>query len=145
FGRRRASAMSFRNVARRAVALDEAGVMDRQVGCALLEGRHGIAPLAHHFGDELVSPGDGTTRAIDERFLQVVPLLGEHIALLGAERTDVEVLDTLLPFDELGFGRALVVRMGDRPVVLAPVLRMESLRLLVPRNGVPNDRADDGE
>jgi hypothetical protein len=145
FRRRRASAMPFRDVARGAVVLDEYSVVDRKVGCALLEIRDRIAALPHHFRDEAIRLGDRATRIVDEQLLQVVPLLAEQVALVGGERTNVEVLDAFLPFDELGFGRALAARMGNRPVVLAAVLLMEHLCLVATGNRVPNDPADDGE
>lgn len=78
---------------RGAVVLDDAGMVDGDVGGALLEVGDGIAAGLHERGDEFVGFGDGALGMIDEAGLHGLPVGHEAFALGGAEVADLEVFD----------------------------------------------------
>jgi hypothetical protein len=94
-----------RHVMGDAVVGDEARVVDRQVGGALLEVGDRIAAGRHHLADQLVGAGDRRTGVVDELGLHMAPAVDVTVGLDGGQAADVEALDALLPAPELDSAR----------------------------------------
>ena len=105
-----------------AVVGDQLGVVDRQVRRALLEVADRIAALLHHLIDERIGGARSAPRVVDESRLDRAPAALVVHPLRRAEWTDVELLDTLLSFDELGFRLARAAHLPHRTIVLRSVL-----------------------
>jgi len=113
FGRRGVSAMSIGDLARRAIVVDDASVVNGEIGGALVEVGDRIAARLHDFLDELVGACDGPSRIVDEHRLHAAPSLTEEVALIGLQRPDLQMLDALLSFDQLFFSALLVADFAD--------------------------------
>ena len=101
----------------RQIMLGHLAMIDREIGVAMFEIGHGIAPRVHHIGQQPVGPADGLYRAVDEQRLGFGPVGSVAIALGGGQRTDLEFRDALPAFDQVGFGIATLAAHFDRAVV----------------------------
>ncbi len=113
-----------------AVVFDDAGMVDRDVGGALLEVDDGIAAGVHEGGDELVGLDDGAAGVVDEAGLDELPLVEEALAFGGGEVVDVEAVDALFAGCEGGLGVALGAAFEDRALVLGAEASAQMLGLL---------------
>jgi hypothetical protein len=93
----------------RAIVLDHTGVVDRDVGGALLEIADGVASCPHNFANELVSVVRCATRIVHEPGLDGLPATEELLALLTVECSDIEVLDPFFALAKLALRFALIV------------------------------------
>ena len=112
--------MRLGDVVRGAVVLNDLGVVDRDVGRALLEVGHRVPALIHDLGHEPVGVADRRGRVIDEPCLDGPPTGAEPRASVGLERVDRQLLDALLPLRERRLRAALAPVLVDRPGVLRP-------------------------
>jgi len=69
---------------RRAVIHDDIGVIDRDIGDALLEIAERIAARVHDLADDAVGLRDGTGRVVDELGLNAVPHLSKPRRLVAS-------------------------------------------------------------
>jgi len=113
FRRRGVPAMSIGDLARCAIVVDDASVVDGKIRGALVEVRDRIAARLHDFLNELVGARDGSARIVDEHRLHAAPALTEEVALVGLQRPDLQMLDALLPFHQLFFGALLIADLAD--------------------------------
>ena len=113
-----------------AVVFDDAGVVDRDVGGALLEVDHGIAAGVHERGDEFVGFDDGAAGVINEAGLHELPLVEEALAFGGCEVVDLEALDALFTSCEGGLGFALGATLEDRAFVFGAEAGAQAFGLL---------------
>jgi hypothetical protein len=119
-----------RDVARRAVIVDDARMVHGEVRRALIEVRDRISARLHHVLHQPVGLRDGSLRVVDEARLYGAPLLEVSTLLVGAQRPDVELFDALLALHELRLRAALVADLGHGALVLGPVSRAELLASL---------------
>jgi hypothetical protein len=82
---------------RRPIIFHDLGMVDRNVGSALLEVAHWISARCHHVGDETVCFGNGFARGVYELGLDRAPCGGVTADLRRLQFTDVKFLQTLLP------------------------------------------------
>ena len=83
-------------------------MINRDVRGPLFEVPHRVASRLHDFLDQAVGVGDGRLRIIHETRLSGGPLPAESLSLLGGERLQCQLLDTLLARLQLQSGRALI-------------------------------------
>ena len=93
-----------------AVVLDHLRVVDRDVGCALLEVLDRVAALGHHRLDQAVGRDDGRLRIVDELGLHDSPRLQVPAPGRLRQRPDREPVVSLLARSQLGLGLALCSR-----------------------------------
>jgi hypothetical protein len=136
------SFVTFGDRARSAIVTDEPRMMNGEIGGALLEVRDGISAGLHYFLDERVGAGDGARRVVDEHFLDAPPLLGEQVSLIGEQRTNLEVLNSLLSLDELFLGTALTADLMNSSGVLRPIPFLERFGSTFPICQVPDHASD---
>ncbi len=126
---------------RRAVVVDDDGVVDRDVGGAQLEVDNRVAALGEQFAHQAVGLDQHALGIVDERGLQALPGLREARHLGRSERHDLEVLHALLAPPEFRLGLGLAAEPGRDGVVLRPEALPEPLRL-IGAIGEPGDGAD---
>ena len=85
-----------------AVVLDDVGVVDGDVGRAMVEVVDRVAALAHHPGHQALGAPDGVLRGVDELRLHALPRRRVFLSRLGGQLDDVELLALLLALDQLG-------------------------------------------
>ena len=64
------------------VVLDDAWMLDGQVGSSCVEILRRISTCCHHFGDESIRSRDRAVRIVDEHALDPVPFTREGVHLL---------------------------------------------------------------
>jgi hypothetical protein len=136
-GRGHAAAMTNRNLARGAVVLDDAAMMYRQIGGALIEVGYRIAARLHHLFDQSVGASHRAARIIDEHCLYVPPLLRERTALLGRERPNLQGVHSLLTPHQFILGATLIADLADGSRVLGPIQSAKILRAATLHGDVP--------
>src|SRR5437867_5122956 len=121
-------------------------MINRDVRGPLFEVPHRVASRLHDFLDQAVGVGDGRLRIIHETRLSGGPLPAESLSLLGRERLQCQLLDTLLARLQLLLGLAPVADLSDGPVVLGtePAAEAVSSSLLNDDPGHDRER-DDGQ
>src|SRR6185369_89576 len=82
-----AALIAQRNRLRRAVMLDNRGMVDRDIGGTAFEVAHRIAPFAHQVAYQLVRLHQHAFRVVDETALQGFPVLLNLAASAGANGT----------------------------------------------------------
>ena len=65
-----------------AVVLDDAWMLDGQVGSSCVEILHRVSTCGHHLGDESIRGRDRAVRIVDEHALDPVPFTREGVRLL---------------------------------------------------------------
>ena len=130
-----------------AVGVDDAGMVDGDVGGPLIEVGYGIAASVHEGGDELIGFEDGSLRVVDETGLNGLPIGFGAFAFGGGEVAKVEVFDTRLAGLEMGLGAAFGTLLEDGTVVLgaealAQLCGGVATMVLVDRNGDDEDESD---
>jgi hypothetical protein len=135
-----------------AVVIDDAGMVDRDVGGALFEVGDGVAAGLHEGGDEIVGLNDRAAGMVDEAGLDDLPVGEEALAFGGGKVTDVEVVDALFTRGEGGLGVAFGAALEDGAVILGTKAGAEMLGLLFALihndgnyNGDDHDKSDDGD
>jgi hypothetical protein len=111
------------DLVRRAVLLDDGGVVDRDVARHLLEVPGRVAALLHHALDQAAGVGDGLAGPVDERLLGGAPVRGEGVAPGRVQRADVELVAAVGALLQLALG----VTLAAAAVQGAVVLRAEPL------------------
>ncbi len=81
--------MSIGDLARRAVVVDDASVMDGEIRGALIEVGNRVPARHHHFIHEFVRACDGSGWIVDEHRLYAAPALTEEVALIRLQRPDL--------------------------------------------------------
>jgi len=106
-----------------AVIADQAGVIDREVGGALLEVADGIAARLHHFSEEFIGPPDRSAGVVDELALDLHPAVRKALDFAAVERAYAERFDPLLALPQFSLGFAAVAGLVDGGDILRAVFR----------------------
>src|SRR4051794_32650986 len=125
-----------------AVVLDDLGVVDGDIGRALVElVGDGVAAVAHDLHHERVGLADGGRGLVDEATLGVAPAVGVAVARGGLELADLELVAPLTALAQLGLGFAAVAAaLLDRGLVFGAEALLQLLRSPLAHE---NDRSDD--
>jgi hypothetical protein len=127
---------------------DDAGMLDGQVGGALLEIGHRVAAGGHDLSNQPVGVAYDPRRVVDEARLDALPGASRAFALSRLERADVELRDAFLPGLELGDGAPFVAALRNGMLVLRaePLAQVLSLPAACgePDHGADDDQRDDG-
>src|ERR1700747_2628407 len=113
---------------------------DGDVGSALLEVAHWISACPHDSVDQLVGLIDGTRWIVAEARLHGSPLGDVALALISRQHADVELLHSLLAFEQSDLGLARPALLHDA-VVLGPESLLQICRSPLTHNS-PNDQQD---
>lgn len=104
-------------LSRRAVVLNDHGMIYGQVGRTSLEVLERIATCRHHLRDELVGLADGALRVVDKAGLNATPFARKGVRLVVRERVQLEVADALGALSQKGL-RTLLTDSRDGSFVL---------------------------
>jgi hypothetical protein len=113
------------------IVLHDLGVIDGDVGGALIEILHWVAASGHDSRDQPVRLVDGRIRIVDELKLDHVPGLLEPVSFIRKERTNLVSLDAFLELPEPVFGFEPAALFLNCPVILRAELALQSLALAV--------------
>jgi hypothetical protein len=97
-------------------------MVDRDVGCTLLEVANGVTADLHEIRHEPIRFDDRALRVIHEPGLVGTPRLGESRPMLGAQWLDVKLLHALHAFAQLLFGVSSVTALAHQPFVFGSEL-----------------------
>jgi len=93
-------------------------MVNRNIGGATLEVRHGIPALHHQVADQPIGFDHGAGGIIHELGLELPPGLREPGRIRGRKRSDFQTLHALFPSEQFGLRLRLATPLGHHPCVL---------------------------
>src|SRR5581483_1962605 len=125
--------------ASRAIILDYCGIADGDIGCALFEVCHGIAPRSHYLVNKRVSIIYGHGRVIDKTTLHGGPFLRKSIPRGWKKWLNGKTVDALFAIEKFKFGFRAISPVHDGAVVLRPEVLLQLLA-----SALAGESQDDG-
>ena len=103
-GTRLTAASAYRECACDAVVLDNAWMLNGEIGRPRIEVFHGIATSSHHLVHEPIGRSDSAIGIVDEHRLNALPLADERLGLFVRESTDFQLAHTFRALSQQCFG-----------------------------------------
>ena len=113
---------------RGAVIGHQSRIIDREIGRPLLKIRYWIVTKLHDFHDQVVGIYDRLSRFVDKFGLDSRPISQITLTLADRKWTNIQSLDMLLPFIQLGLGFLLVPHALHSVIILRSEVLLEPLR-----------------
>jgi hypothetical protein len=100
------------NLSRGSIVFHDEGMIDRNVGNALIEVSHRISPSGHDFRHQTVRFVNRAAGIVNKQCLYVMPDFAEPCRFVGRQLTNLKSGDPLFPRCEIGFGSTDIANLA---------------------------------
>src|SRR5215218_9432561 len=102
-------------------------MIDRDVGCTLMEIINRVAALTHHLGEKSVRVVQCSRWVVDECCLNLAPALAVRLQRIVRQRANIELVSLALAGDQFLFRCRLFADIGKGSLVLRTELLLETV------------------